>query len=191
VALPARTTLLALAALAAVAFASVRITRAALKPAKVEQTQPEREATPAQAAATLAKLHAPPGFRQVTTCRFPEARFAQKCFWTPRTLVLDTQTLERVSATWPAQAGADPLFDPCSTMPHRNREGILWGHCNWELELGPELVIASADSVKVPAGHPTPKVAELLRSWRRGTEIRLTVIGHWPHDEAPASAPRL
>ena len=66
------------------------------------------------------------------------------------------------------------------------------GHCNWELELGPELVAVSSDSVLVPAGSTrTPTAAKVLRYWRRGTEIKLTVIGHWPHDKAPASALRL
>jgi hypothetical protein len=188
--LPVRTTLLALAALAAVGFATVRITWAAeQKPTEVEQPLPEREVTSAQAAVTLAKLHAPPGFRQVATCRFVEPRLAQKCFWTPSTLVLDARTRERISASWPAKASVDPLIDFCS-RPHHNRAGIVLGFCNWGLELGPELVSASADLLKVPSGRPTRKVAEALPYWRRGTEIRLTVIGHWPHDKAPAS-PRL
>jgi hypothetical protein len=99
--------------------------------------------------------------------------------------VLDARTLERISASWTARAGVNPLLDFCST-PHGNRAGIVLGHCNWELEVGPELVAASADLLKVPSGPPTRKVAEALRYWRRGTEIQLTVIGHWPHDKAPA-----
>jgi hypothetical protein len=182
-----RTTLLAVAALAALALAAVRITHAAEHRSIVEPPRPERSATPAQAAATLARLHAPPGFRQVATCRFAEPATAQKCFWTPRALVLDARTLERISASWPARAGVDPLLDFCST-PHRNRAGIVLGHCSWELELGPELVDAFADLLEVPSGHPTQKVAEALRYWRRGTEIRLAIIGHWPHDKAPVSA---
>lgn len=187
--LSVRTALFALAALGAVAFATVRITRAA-EQKSTEQAPVERGVTPAQAAVTLAKLHAPSGFRQVATCRFAEPRFAQKCFWTPHSLMLDARTLARVSASWPARAGVDPLIDFCST-PHRSRAGIVRGHCNWELELGPELVIASADLLKVPSGRPTRKVAEALRYWRQGTEIRLTVIGHWPHDKPPTSAPHL
>ncbi len=184
-----RTTLLAVAALVAVGFATVRITRAAeQKPTEMER--PTREVTPAQAAATLAKLHPPPGFRQVTTCRFAEPRTARKCFWTPRALVLDARTLERISAFWPARAGVDPLLDLCSTS-HRNRAGIVLGHCTWELELGPELVVASANLLKVPPGAPTGKVAEALRYWRRGTEIKLTVIGHWPRDKVPKDASSL
>ena len=66
------------------------------------------------------------------------------------------------------------------------------GHCSWELELGPELVAVSSDSVLVPAAAArTPTAAKVLRYWRRGTEIKLAVIGHWPHDKAPASALRL
>jgi hypothetical protein len=65
-------------------------------------------------------------------------------------------------------------------------------HCNWGLELGPELVTVKSDSVFIPARSlRTPTAAKVLRYWRRGTEIKLTVIGHWPHDKAPASALRL
>ncbi len=66
------------------------------------------------------------------------------------------------------------------------------GHCSWELELGLELVAVFADSVLVPAGSTrTPAAAKALRYWRRGTEIKLAIIGHWPHDKPPASALRL
>jgi hypothetical protein len=190
--LPVRTALLAVAALAALALAAVRITSAAdHKTIVVESAGPQRSATLAQAAATLAKLHAPPGFRQVKSCRFPDSAVAEKCFWTPRALVLDARTLERISASWPARAGVVPLLDFCSG-PRRHRGGIVMGHCTWELELGPELVAVSYDSVLVPAGSTrTPTAAKVLRYWRRGTEIKLAVIGHWPHDKAPASALRL
>jgi hypothetical protein len=190
--LPVRIALLALAALTAVGFAAVRITDAAeQKPIAVEHAGPEREVTPAQAAATLAKLGPPPGFRQVQQCRFADRGFAEKCFWTPRTLDLDVPTLERISASWPARADVDPLLDFCFGH-HRDRAGIVMGHCTWELELGPELVAVSSDSVFVPSGSTrTPTAAQVLRYWRRGTEIKLTVIGHWPHDKAPASALRL
>jgi hypothetical protein len=185
--LPLRTTLLAAAALAAVGFAAVRITHAAeQKPIVAEQARPEREVTPAQAAATLAKLGPPPGFRQVQHCRFADRGFAEKCFWTPRALDLDAATLERISVSWPARAGVDPLLDFCFG-PHRHRAGIVMSHCTWELELGPELVAVFSDSVFVPSGSTrTPTAAKVLRYWRGGTEIRLTVIGHWPHDRAPS-----
>jgi hypothetical protein len=66
------------------------------------------------------------------------------------------------------------------------------GFCTWELELGPELVDVSSNSVLVPAGSTrTPTAAKVLRYWRRGTEIRLSVVGHWPHDKEPSSALRL
>jgi hypothetical protein len=190
--LPVRTALLAVAALAALALAAVRITSAAEhKIIVAESAGPERSATPAQAAATLAKLHAPPGFRQVKSCRFRDSAVAEKCFWTPRALVLDAQTLERISASWPARAGVVPLLDFCSG-PRHIREGIVMAHCNWELELGPERVSVASDSVLVPAGSTRmPTAAKVLRYWRRGTEIKLVVIGHGPNDKAPASALRL
>jgi len=186
--LPVRTTLLALAALAAVGLAAVRITHAAeQKPVAVEQAEPEREVTPAQAAATLAKLGPPPGFRRVQHCRLADRGVAEKCFWTPRALDLNARTLERISASWPARAGVVPLLDSCFG-PRHHRGGIVMGFCNWELELGPELVVVSSDSVLVPAGSiRTPTAAKWLRYWRRGTEIKLAVIGHWPHDKAPTS----
>jgi hypothetical protein len=191
--LPVRTALLAVAALAALALAAVRITSAAERRAiVVESAEPQRSATPAQAAATLAKLKAPAGFRQVKSCRFPNpVVVAEKCFWAPRALVLDTQTLERISASWPARAGVVPFLDFCFG-PRHHRGGIVAGHCTWELELGPELVAVSSDSVFVPAGSTrTPTAKKWLRYWRRGTEIKLAVIGHWPHDKAPPSALRL
>jgi hypothetical protein len=189
--LPVRTALLAVAVLTALALAAVRITSAAEhKTIAAESAEPQRSATPAQAAATLAKLHAPPGFRQVKSCRFPFGAVAEKCFWTPRALVLDAHTLEQISASWPARAGVVPLLDGCFG-PRTDRAGIVKSHCNWELELGPELVAVSSDSVFVPAGSiRTPTAAKMLRYWRRGTEITLGVIGHWPNDKAPASALR-
>ena len=64
------------------------------------------------------------------------------------------------------------------------------GHCNWELELGPELVAVSANSVFVPTRSTrTPTAEKVLRYWRRGTEITLSVIGHWPQDKAPTGHP--
>jgi hypothetical protein len=191
--LPVRTALLAVAALAALALAAVRITSVAEHGTiAVEPAEPHRSATPAQAAATLAKLNAPAGFRHVKSCRFPDpVVVAEKCFWTPRALVLDAQTLERLSASWPARAGVVSVLDGCSG-PHRDRGGIVLGYCSWELELGPELVGVSSDSVFVPAGATrTPTAAKVLRYWRRGTEIKLAVLGHWPHDKAPGSALRL
>lgn len=189
--LPVRTALLAVAALAALALAAVRISGAAEHKTMVESVEPQRSATPTQAAATLAKLPAPPGFRQVKSCRFPDSAVAEKCFWAPRALVLDAHTLERISATWPARAGVDPLLDFC--IGHRrDRGGIVMGTCSWELELGSELVAVFANSVLVPARSArTPTAAKVLRYWRRGTEIKLAVIGHWPHDKAPPSALRL
>ena len=133
--LPVRTALLAVAAFAALALAAVRITSAAeQKPVAVEQAQPEREVTPAQAATTLAKLGPPPGFRQVQHCRFADRGFAEKCFWTPRALDLDVPTLERISASWPARAGVVPLLDFC-LGPHHDRAGIVMGHCTGSLNL--------------------------------------------------------
>jgi hypothetical protein len=191
-ALATRTALLAVAALAAVGLAAVRITNAAEhRTIVVESAGPERSATPAQAAATLAKLHAPPGFGEVAHCRFADPTAAEKCFWSPRALVLDGRHAQRISDSWPARAGYDPLLD-FFFGPHRDKAGIVMSHATWELELGPELVSVFADSVFVPTGSlRTPTAARVLRYWRRGTEVRLAVIGHWPHDRAPASALRL
>jgi len=84
-----------------------------------------------------------------------------------------------------------PLVDGCSTS-HRLKAGIVMGPCTWGLELGPELVAVSSDSVFLPSGSTrTPTGVKVLRYSRRGTEIKLAVIGHWPHDKAPTSALRL
>lgn len=186
--LPLRTALLAAAAVAALGFAVVRITHAAeQQPVEVEPTRPvERSATPTQAAATLAKLHAPPGFRQIEPCRLAEKGAAEKCFWTPRALALNVHAAARISAVWPARAGVDPLLDFCPRA-HHDRHGIMRGLCTWELELGPELVDVSANSTLIPARSTrTPFAKKVLHYWRRGTEIRLNVIGHWPHDKPPS-----
>ena len=191
--LPVRAALLAVAVLAALTAAAVRITHAAQPKTIYEAPTPERSATPAQAAATLAKLNAPPGFLQVKTCRFAERGGAdkEKCFWTPRALTIDGREAQQISDSWPARAGYDPLLDFCF-RPHRHKSGIVMGHCTWELELGPELVTVMSDTVLIPArSRRTPQAAKVLRHWRAGTEIRLDVIGHWPHDKVPASAPRI
>jgi hypothetical protein len=190
--LSVRTALLAVAALAAVAFAAVRIS-SAHRTVEWEPEPARREVTPAQAAATLAKLGPPPGFRQVG-CAFPIAAqeaFAQRCYLNPHALVLDPQTLRRISASWPARAGVVPLLDFCSG-PHHWKGGLVLRHCSWHLELGIELIGVVSDSLLVPPGPPRTRIAaKALRYWRRGTEISLTVAGHWPHGKAPASALRL
>jgi len=179
VSLLARTTFLALAALAAVALAAVRITNAAEhKTIVTEPAAPTREVTAAQAAATLAKLRPPPGFRQVKQCRFPDRDFTQKCFWTPHALVIDAHAVSRMAAFWRSRAGGIPLLEGCSG-PHHWRGGLVLRHCNWGLELGPERVGVSSDSLLAPPGPPRTRTAtKALRYWRRGTEIRMTVIGH-------------
>lgn len=157
--LPARTALLALAALAALAVAAVRITSAAEhKTVVAERAAPTREVTPAQAAATLAKLRAPPGFRHVTQCRFAEARYAQRCFWTPRALEIDAHAVRRVSAFWGLPALGGPLLSGCSG-PHHWRGGLVLRHCSWALELGPEAVLVYSDSLFVPPGPVRARTA--------------------------------
>jgi hypothetical protein len=181
-----RSALLALAALAAVAVAAVRITNAAEHRTIVaEQAGPEREVTPTQAAATLSKLHSPPGFRQVTQCRFPERDRAEKCFWTPHALPIDVQAIRRIAAFWREQAVGIPLLSGCFGARHW-RGGMVFRHCNWDLELGPELVAVFSDSLLVPHGRERTRIArKALRYWRRGTEIHLVVIGHWPRTGPP------
>jgi hypothetical protein len=86
---------------------------------------------------------------------------------------------------WRVRAGGQPLLDGCFS-PHRWKGGLVLRHCNWELELGPELVAVSSGSLLAPPGPPRTQIAaKALRYWRRGTEIRITVIGHWPHGKAP------
>jgi len=185
--LPVRTALLAIAALAALALAAVRITHAAEHTSTVaESRRPERSATPAEAAATLAALHAPRGFRPVTSCRFAESGVTEKCFWTPRVLDLDAHKLERIAAAWQPRAGVVSDIDSCSG-PRRHRAGIVMGHCSWALEFGSQLVVVYADSVFVPRrSRRTPIARKVLRYWRSGTEVRL-VIGRGPHGRVPAS----
>src|SRR5690348_5124240 len=122
--MPARTALVAVAALAAVAFAAVRSSNAHTT-VVLERGPPQREVTAAQAAATLARLSPPPGFRQVA-CRFHE-RY-QKCVWTPRALPIDAQTIRYLAAVEHAK-----LFDALLTQcfrPHRLRGGLLLRTCS-------------------------------------------------------------
>jgi hypothetical protein len=173
-----RTALLAVAALAAVGFAAVRITHAAEhRTIAVEPESPHREVAPAQAAATLAKLNTPPGFRQVRDCRFAERDSAQKCFWTPRALAIDVTAANRMAAFWRVRAGGIPGLDGCFA-PHHWKGGMVLRHCNWELEVGPELVSVLSDSLLVPHGGARAHFArKALRYWRSGTEVRPRVIG--------------
>jgi hypothetical protein len=79
------------------------------------------------------------------------------------------------------------LLRPSQPQRRNSDRPLQLGARTW-----PELVAVFADSVLVPAGSTrTPTAAKVLRYWRRGTEINLAVIGHWPHDKAPASALRL
>jgi hypothetical protein len=185
---PIRTALLTVAALAAVGIAAARITSAAEHRSFAAESTPHREVTPDQAAATLARFAPPPGFRPVRQCRFQDASFAAKCFWTPRALPIDAPAVRRLSRSWGLQALGRPFLDGCSG-PRDWREGMVIRHCNWALEAGPELVDAAADSLSVPPGRARTRFArKALRYWRSGTELRLTVIGHWPHDKGPTQS---
>jgi hypothetical protein len=150
-----------------------------------ERAGPRREVTAAQAAATLARLHAPAGFSEVSRCRFAERGSAQKCFWTARALPIDAPAIRRIvtferARPWPAS-----LLAGCSG-PHHWHQGLVLRACHWAFELGPELVLLSVDSLLVPPGRARSRFAlRALRWWRSGTEIRMTVIGHWPHDKEP------
>jgi hypothetical protein len=184
--LPVRTMLLAVATLAAVAFAAVRITSAAEhRTAGAAPSTPERQVTPAEAAATLAKLRPPPGFRQIKDCRFRETN--QKCFWTPRALLIDDQTMHRVVAFEQAQP-RPTLLDSGCFAPHRWRGALVVRSCHAAVEFGPERITIFSESLAAPPGRPrTRTAAKAFRAWRRGTEIRMAVIGHWPHGTAPPS----
>jgi hypothetical protein len=178
-----RTALLAVAALGAVALAAVRITSAAEhKTIVVEEAPRVREVTLAQAAATLTKLHPPPGFR-VRACH--ERADADKCFWTPRVFAVGTRTMRRIVVFERARPSSGPL-DGCLPA-HHYRAGLVLRACAWGLELGRELVMFTSTSLLAPPGKPKTRIArKVLSSWRRGTEIEMTVIGHWPHDKVPS-----
>jgi hypothetical protein len=180
--LPVRAALLAVAALAALAFAAVRITSAA-DHRTTEQESPKREVTAPQAAATLAKLQAPPGFREIAPCRFPQQY--QKCFWTPHALDVDVPEAERIAAAQHTRAVGIPLISGCHGSLHP-KGGIVLRACAWNLEIGPELLAVFTNTLSMPPGPPrTRKARKALRYWRRGTEIQMVVIGHWPHGKEP------
>ncbi len=188
--LPVRATLLTVAALAALALAAVRITSAAEhRTIEREPESPHREVTPAQAAVTLSKLRAPPGFRRITPCRFPEQY--QECFWTPRALNIDVAEAEWIAAAEGTRAVGLPGISGCfgSTRP---KGGVVLGACAWSMEIGPELVDVFTNSLSIPTGLPrTQRARKALRYWRPGTEVRMAVLGHWPDDKVPNGAPSL
>ena len=184
-----RTTLVAVAALAAIAFAAVRITRAAEHRTTAETATPQREVTPAQAAATLSKLRPPPGFRPITPCRFPERN--QECFWTPRALNIYLAEAERIAAAEGTRAVGLPGISGCFGSTHP-KGGVVLRACAWNLEIGPELVDVFTNSLSIPPGPPrTQRARKALRYWRPGTEVRMAVVGHWAHDKVPKGAPSL
>lgn len=180
--LPARTALLAVAVIAALAFAAVRITHAAkhTTPAAARAPRAERSGPHGEAATTLAGFHAPPGFRRVEPCRFAERGTAEECFWTPRVLALGVGWLQRISASWPARVQPVPPGATCG-RPRGHALGIVMRHCSWTLEAGAQLVAVFADSVDVPSRATHTRIGrKVLRYWRRGTEIRLGVTGPQP-----------
>jgi hypothetical protein len=190
--LPLRTALLAAAATAATALAVVRITSAAEhRTLAGESAAPERSATPAQAAATLAKLHAPPGFREGRELPLSGLRRRRKVLLdSPRTRSRRSDARADLGDLASASRRRTPsrfLLRPSQPQRRNSDRPLQLGARTW-----PELVAVFADSVLVPAGSTrTPTAAKVLRYWRRGTEINLAVIGHWSHDKAPASALRL
>lgn len=174
-----RTGLLAAAAVASIALAGVRIAGAAGRNASNANEQTDAYGTtPALAAAQLAKLRTPAGFRP-NRCKahVPDAR----CFGRSRSIPLDHAPMERLVASFGVRRASVFRADPvgCFHTKHFEKPRLTLQACHAEALLGDERLVIFASSwvLAGPDGvHGTTRT--LPGGGLRPSEITVDVVGH-------------
>lgn len=178
-----QTGVLAVAALAALAVAGLRIggAAAAHRPAGLDKQVRVYGTTPTLAAATLAKLRTPSGFRPSRCVYYREANSA--CFSRSRSIPLDDATMRRLVAALGARPyslyGRDPTA--CFRARHFKTARLTFQACHGEGLIGDERLSLVARSLVAsgPKGvHGTTRTVRLVP---HPSEISVDVVGHFLH----------
>ncbi|HEX4436625.1 MAG TPA: hypothetical protein VH061_07480 [Solirubrobacteraceae bacterium] len=180
------TVVLAFAALCSLAITGVRITRSndrylsdSEKHIRVYGT------TPALAAATLASLRKPPGFRDAEC--FVTENQEQRCWSRTPSVPLEGGGLQRLLETIGVRPysvynatyhdGAPSI--QCSRFKIERRYRLGMQKCQVEALKGDERLAISAQSFVLPSHKATRRS---IAPWKYPTEVRIAVIGHFEHE---------
>jgi hypothetical protein len=164
--------LVATAALASLAVASVRIAHAVRSGSTHEPLTPVYGTTPAAEAATLGALHVPPGFRRLSACA------EGACFIRRKSIALEVAPVRRLveglGVSLAKPTGHPPI--ECG-MPFRGvcrAEGTIRTESVWVWVRPPEVKTHE---------RRTPRNRRTFRAFRvlPGTEIEVSVLGHCLH----------
>jgi hypothetical protein len=181
--------LLAVAVMASIAVAAIRISDASGDhPDSVQKQISVYGTTAALAAETRAKLKSPPGFKRSSDCSVaPET----VCFVRDESRLLDPLVMERYIAdigatlysTDRVHSGVPPIV--CRTASLRVR--LSFQGCDAEATIGHERLMVSAHSAILVAHGSLRPTRRPPKGFAFPAEIHVYVIGHFLHD---GTAPR-
>ena len=165
---------LAVAALAALAIAGVRIAHAVhTKPSERNFQIPVMGSTPTAEAATLKAITVPRGFRPFEPCALGD------CYVLRKSLPFTVATARHLAEAFGVRIASDFIKSPAVEC------GWLGGHvCKAEGLIGSEHVEVSMQRPEVR--NPQPRTRRNRKTYKRfivipGTEVEATVIGHCLH----------
>jgi hypothetical protein len=168
----------ALAAFASVGFAAFRIATA-VGNAGAPDEGASLSATSAEQARTLARLHAPPGFRKESCSKLKEKEAPAVCFFDPRPISINDSWMRRAVIGVGLDAWAEGDLGSCLHPASFGVRGLRFRACAARGHLGREEVSLFAHSLKVPR-RPThlKGVRKAERYWVIGTELTVVDGGH-------------
>jgi hypothetical protein len=177
-----QTGLLAAAALASIAVAGVRIAGAAgHEPGGLGMQIRAYGTTPALAAAALAKLHTPSGFRP-SRCIGHEPD--SMCFSRSRSTPLDHATMRRLVASFGVRSysvfGVDPI--ECFRTKHFKKPRLTLQACHVEVHVGDERLVLYASSLVVSGPDWVRGTTRTAPELPHPSEVMADVIGHFLHN---------
>ena len=172
------TLLLACAALGSLVFAGVRIAGArSNNDANYEAYVRSHPAPPAHAAATLASLHRPPGFRDAA-CPWKEGGW--RCWSKSPSLPLGERAMRRLLAA----IGARPYVGRatregvpaihCGPLHGVRRYDLAVEMCNAKAVMGKERLVMFVTSWLLPSGKPSRRTP--FPAARYPTEVHVSVV---------------
>jgi hypothetical protein len=139
--------------------------------------------TPALAAATLASLHRPPGFRHCQGQKSPEWACLSRTPSLPLGEASMRQLLTEIGvrpySTWQASYHEGPLAIECHPFHVFPKYGLGLQVCQAEALKGRDRLLIFAHSFVLPSGKPTRR---WIKSWRFPTEVTIAVVGHFEHE---------
>jgi hypothetical protein len=171
---------LAAAALASIAVASVRIAGAAgHRPSALDEETRAYATATALAAATLAKLRTPPGFR-AGRCISPSPGL--ECFSRSRSMPLSHATMRRLVASFGVERysgysvyGGDPIA--CFRTKHFKKPRLTLQVCHVEALVGDERVLLYATSLVVSGPDWVHGTTRTVPHVPHPSELEMDAIG--------------